>query len=289
LLTATVSTKGSASVSFTVPSHAGKGGHRVEAVGRTSALRASSSLTVTAPGEIRYLDEGARGCTRIAFIFDVGIGDPFDTGVLATLSSNDVPATMFLMGWWADKNPSLARRLATDGYVIGSHGYAQQALTGRSDAAVSADIQAAAKAITRATGAPPEPWFTPYAAAIDARVMRLIAGQGLVPVGWHVAANDYDETATEDAVYRRVVDNAYDGAIVEFHIDGPATRTSTGRALPRIIATLRDRGYQFVTIPEMALRCGAKSASAGNGSSAATRWLVSAGQFDAVEPRPFLG
>jgi peptidoglycan/xylan/chitin deacetylase (PgdA/CDA1 family) len=210
---------------------------------------------------VRYLDQGAAGCKRIAFIFDVGIGNTFDTGILATLAANDVPATMFLMGWWADRYPALARRLANDGYVIGSHGYAAQELTSRSDAAIASDIRAATKAITKATGVPPERWFTPYAAAIDNRVKAVIAKEGYVPVGWRVPANDYAASATEEDVYRRVVNGAYDGAIVEFHIDGPATRTSTGRALPRIIKTLRDRGYQFVTIPEMALRCTSASLS----------------------------
>jgi peptidoglycan-N-acetylglucosamine deacetylase len=117
------------------------------------------------------------------------------------------------------------------------------------------DIQQAGKSIARVLGAPPGPWFTPYAAAIDARVMKLIAGQGYVPVGWRISARDYDNTATEDDIYWRVVGNAYDGAIVEFHIDGPATARSTGRALPRIIDTLRSRGFQFVTVPDMAVSC----------------------------------
>jgi peptidoglycan/xylan/chitin deacetylase (PgdA/CDA1 family) len=261
LRTVTMSEKGGAAVSLTVPKGAGTGGHRVEAVGRTSGLVAWSTLTVIKPGELRYLDQGTAGCKRIAFIFDVGIGNTFDTGILTTLAANDVPATMFLMGWWADRYPALARRLAADGYVIGSHGYAAQELTARSDSAIASDIRAATKAITKATGVPPERWFTPYAAAIDTRVKTVIAKEGYVPVGWRVPANDYAASATEEDVYRRVVNGAYDGAIVEFHIDGPATRTSTGRALPRIIKTLRDRGYQFVTIPEMALRCSSISAN----------------------------
>jgi hypothetical protein len=85
----------------------------------------------------------------------------------------------------------------------------------------------------------------------------LIAGQGHLPVGWRIAARDYDETVYEADVYQRVVGNPYDGAIVEFHIDGPATATSTGRALPRIIDNLRNRGYRFVTIPQMAVACSA--------------------------------
>lgn len=259
LKTVAVSSKGMATVSLKVPANAGGGGHLVEAVGQTSRDRAVSVFSVTQNGQIRYLTKGTPGCNRIAFIFNIGVGYPLDTGVLDTLSAKDVPATMFVMGWWAEKNRSLLLRLASDGYVIGSHGYAQRELTPQSNAAVIQDIQKAKAAITNVLGSPPGPWFTPYAADIDNRVLNLIAGQGLTPVGWEISARDYDETAYESDVYARVVNNAYDGAIVEFHIDGPATRTSTGRALPRIIDTLRKRGYEFVTIPEMALRCGVEA------------------------------
>ena len=165
-------------------------------------------------------------------------------------------------------------RLVADGYVIGSHGYARQELTPLSDANVVKDIQKAGKAIEQATGAPAGPWFTPYAAAIDGRVMSLIAGQGYLPVGWRLAARDYDETAYEADDYQRVVGNAYDGAIVEFHIDGPATATSTGRALPRIIDNLRNRGYRFVTITQMAVASSAVATTTG-GSLVTLAWPAS--------------
>jgi hypothetical protein len=55
--------------------------------------------------------------------------------------------------------------------------------------------------------------------------------------------------------------NVYDGAIVELHLDGPASATSTGVALPWIVDELRDAGYTFVTIPELARPCATASAS----------------------------
>ncbi len=65
-----------------------------------------------------------------------------------------------------------------------------------------------------------------------------------------------------------MVNGAYDGAIVEFHIDGAATAVSTGRAPPRIIQTLRARGFTFVTIPRLATPCGAPAATTGTQTAA---------------------
>jgi peptidoglycan/xylan/chitin deacetylase (PgdA/CDA1 family) len=207
------------------------------------------------PQQPPYLLEGTAGCNRVALIFDVGIGDEFDWGIIDTLQNEDVPATMFIMGWWAKAYPSYAKRLADDGFVIGSHGDQSVELTGMSDAAVVQDIQHAAAAIQDATGAPPEPWFTAYAAASDDRIRSLVARQGYLPVSRAVPAIDYGADATAAGVYQRVTSQVYDGAIVEMHLDGPASATSTGVALPKLIHTLRAQGYQFVTIPDMASPC----------------------------------
>ena len=199
--------------------------------------------------------EGEAGCQRIALIFNVGVGDEPASGIIDTLEAEAVPATMFPMGWWAEEHPAILDRMVAGGFPIGSHGYASTELTLRSDAEVVADIHAAADAIKHATGAPVEPFFTPYAAAIDDRVAAIVAREGYLPVGWRLPANDYGADATAEAVSERVLGGAYDGAIVELHLDGPASAASTGEALPGIIASLREQGYQFVTIPEMILDC----------------------------------
>lgn len=207
------------------------------------------------PGHPPYLVEGTPGCQRVAFLFNIGVGDEPDTGILDTLEANDVPAAMFLMGWWVDENPPILQRMVDGDYLIGSHGYDSIELTTRSDEEVLDDVQRATAAIEEAIGRPMDPYFTPYAAAIDDRVRSIVAAQGLLPVAWNVPSADYGADATADAVYSRVMDNMYDGGIVEFHLDAPASAESTGQALPWIIDDLRAQGYQFVTIPEMTQPC----------------------------------
>ncbi|MGH2562474.1 MAG: polysaccharide deacetylase family protein [Thermomicrobiales bacterium] len=209
----------------------------------------------TDPAEPPYLGEGQPGCNRISLIFNIGIGEEPAWSIVDTLVDEDVPATMFIMGWWAEAHPEALTRLAAGGFVIGSHGDQPVELTRRPDAAVLADIRDSASAIEDVLGAQPGPWFTPYAAAIDGRVRSLIAREGYLPISWTVPAIDYGENATAEGVYQQVIGNVYDGAIVELHLDGPASTTSTAVALPRIVADLRDQGYQLVDIPDMAAPC----------------------------------
>ena len=207
------------------------------------------------PTHVPYLLSGESGCQRVALIFNVGVGYEPATGILDTLAVERVPATMFVMGWWAAEHPKILTRMVEEGYPIGSHGNWSQELTTLSDEDVAADVQNAVEAIEHATGKPPAPYFTPYAAAIDERVRAIVAATGVLPVAWEVPAADYGPDATADAVYDRVMDEIYDGAIVELHLDGPASAVSTGRALPRLIRDLRAQNYRFVTIPEMIEPC----------------------------------
>lgn len=206
-------------------------------------------------GSAPYLGAGDAGCRRVALIFNIGIGEAPATGILETLAAEQVPATMFVMGWWAEQRPPILERMVRDGYTIGSHGYAQTELTSLTDEQVRQDIRKAATAIEQATGSPLARLFTPYAAAIDDRVRALVAAEGYLPVAWEVATADYGPDATEEGVYDRIVRAVHDGAIVELHLDGPASAESTGRALPRVIRDLRAQGYRFVSIPEMAAPC----------------------------------
>ena len=213
-------------------------------------------LYVTESGEeAPWLTSGEPGCQRVALIFNIGIGDPPSETVVDTLLDRQVPATMFAMGWWAEEQPVYLRRLADEGFVIGSHGHNRQELTTLDDTAIAADLKAADEAIARVTGNEPEPWFTPYAAASDPRVRAVVGAAGYLPVGWEVPAADYGADATSAEVYDRVMSNIYDGAIVEMHLDGPATEWSTAEALPWIIDELEAEGYDFVTVPEMATPC----------------------------------
>lgn len=202
-----------------------------------------------------YFLQGEPGCGRVGFIFNIGVGYPPDVGILDTLKQERVAATMFPMGWWSEDRPPILERMVADGYPIGTHGDDAIELTERDDEAVVEDLRASVEAIEAVTGQTISRLFTPYAAAIDARVRALIANEGFLPVAWTVAAADYGADATEEGVYERVMAGIHDGALIEFHLDGPASAVSTGRALPRLIARLRADGYRFVTVPEMLLPC----------------------------------
>jgi peptidoglycan/xylan/chitin deacetylase (PgdA/CDA1 family) len=213
------------------------------------------ALFVSAGGAAPWFREGDPSCNRVAIIFNIGIGYTPSSTIVQTLLDYNVAATMFPMGWWALEQPGFLRMLADSGFVIGTHGHGSVNLPTLTDVAIDDDVSTSIEAIEWVLGKPIAPYFTPYAADSDERVRAIVSGLGLLPVGWHVAAVDYGPDATEQSVYDEVMPNIYPGAIIELHMDGPATEQSTALALPRIIEDLWAQGYELVTIPDLVNPC----------------------------------
>ena len=198
---------------------------------------------------------GVPGCSQVALMFNIGSGYEPAVGMLETLGAFGVPASMFIMGWLAEQSPWLVQELAAWGHHVGSHGYLPPELTIRSDEDVIWDLQAAAGALSWTLGYHPGPWFTPYASASDERVRSIASSLGLITMGWSVGSGDWDPGATADSVYSNVVGGAYDGAIIELHMDAQRSIDATASALPWIIDDLSAQGYRFVTIPQIVNGC----------------------------------
>jgi peptidoglycan/xylan/chitin deacetylase (PgdA/CDA1 family) len=198
---------------------------------------------------------GTPGCSQVALLFNMGSGYEPAYGVLDTLGTYGVPASMFVMGWLAEQNPGLVQAIAGGGHVVGSHGYVPPELTARSDDDVAADLSAAAGALSWALGYAPSPWFTPFASASDERVRAIASSLGLVTVGWSVSSGDWDPGASAESIHGNVVGGAFDGAIIEMHLDSPRSVDGTAVALPAIIEDLSAQGFRFVSIPTIAAGC----------------------------------
>ena len=88
--------------------------------------------------------------------------------------------------------------------------------------------------------------FRPPGGAEDSSVISTAAGLGMQTITWDVDPRDWT-TPGASAVYSRVVGAARAGSIILMH-DGGGPRGGTLEALPRIIDTLRARGYRFATV-----------------------------------------
>lgn len=66
----------------------------------------------------------------------------------------------------------------------------------------------------------------------------------------NVDSLDWKENATADSIYDRVTSKVTSGSIVLFHNDAE----HTPEALPNILKTLKDEGYEFVFIDDLIIK-----------------------------------
>jgi peptidoglycan/xylan/chitin deacetylase (PgdA/CDA1 family) len=171
--------------------------------------------------------------------------------LLDLLGRAGVRATFFVQGRWAEAFPATARRVATEGHLVGSHSFYHARLTLLSDEGVAADISRADAVVREATGVDPRPWFRcPFGdGSDDPRVLGAIARLGYVHVGWDVDSVDWDtdRTATQVAATIRAGASVRPTSVVLLHGWPPATL----RAVESTIRVFGREGATFVTIDEL--------------------------------------
>jgi cellulose synthase/poly-beta-1,6-N-acetylglucosamine synthase-like glycosyltransferase/peptidoglycan/xylan/chitin deacetylase (PgdA/CDA1 family) len=193
---------------------------------------------------------------RIALTFDDG-PDPRWTGKIASiLHADDVRGTFFLIGSQVARYPGLVRQLVRDGDEIGNHTFTHVLLSSVPGWQRSAQIDLTEAAIAGVTGRYTRLIRPPYSATPDAvtpqedRVLAQLAGRR-----YYIVLANYDSQDWQRPGVANIIKNASPpngtGGIVMLH-DGGGDRSQTVAAVRRLIPELRARGFQFVTVAQLA-------------------------------------
>lgn len=202
------------------------------------------------------VEHGPRDRNRVALTFDACTTrdpHPYDPRVAAVLAAMRVPATIFVSGGWAREEPGALEALARDPLLeIGNHAFTHPHLTRLPDERIRAELARTQSEIAARTGRAPVLFRPPYG-EYDARVVRIAAGLGLTTVEYDLPSGDPDARVDRRALVEWVLRRARPGSIVVMHLNH--RRFATGEALPEIVAGLRARGFELVTVSEL-LRSG---------------------------------
>lgn len=197
-------------------------------------------------GEVFW--RGPKNLKFIALTFDDGPQEPYTAQILDILKSLQVRATFFLIGAQVEKFPRLAQRIHAEDHAIGNHTFSHANLLMTAQEGVIGEVQKGEEAIFRATGISCK-LFRPPHGFKNADVIRACQRLGYTVVGWSEMAVDWNEK-NSDVIVSKIIERAQNGAIILLH-DGGGDRSRTVEALPEIIMGLQERGYRFVSIPQM--------------------------------------
>ena len=224
-------------------------------IGVVSTLFAYHGISPRSRFYGKVCSNGDRNRPRIALTFDDGPNEPYTSDVLSILEQYRIKATFFVIGQNARRYPETCRRIVTAGNVIGNHSYNHhKSLCLRRGKTAAHDIEMAHQAIYECTGfepklfRPPHGFRTPW-------LMRTVRHLGYTVVTWDNMTSDWKAEKSGDEIIRAILRRAKPGGVIVMH-DGRDTRLSYDRshmlqALPFVIETLMERGFDFVTIPEL--------------------------------------
>jgi peptidoglycan-N-acetylglucosamine deacetylase len=202
------------------------------------AGRAASTPThasSTPPSRAKDTPAKYRGTVYLTFDDGPSIYTP---AILDILRSTHSTATFFELGIRQAEHPAAAAEVRAQGSGIGNHTYDHSDLTALTRAQIRWEL----------AHGPRSRCVRPPYGATDVKVRRILTQQRLREVLWTVDTRDWSRPGVKKIVEAATGATVRAGSIVLMH-DGGGNRSQTVAALPQIIATLHQRGYDIRRIP----------------------------------------
>ena len=207
-------------------------------------------ISRTIPDETVRLNIGESGIGEkaIALTFDDGPSG-YTNELLEGLELYDAKASFFVIGKQAEKNPEIVQRAYENGHLIGNHTYSHIDFYKTSLTDIKEDINKGADIIETITGERPLFLRAPYGNVNFIQLNQL----DCFFIHWSSSTYDWFREE-EEYIYKRIMKEAKDGAIILMH----DTREVTVKAVLRAIPELQEQGYEFVRVDDLLSRNGEK-------------------------------
>ena len=209
-------------------------------------------------GLSQIVQHGTSGRPEIALTFDAGADRGNAETILDTLDAAGIKGSFGMTGAWAQANPDLVQRMVVEGHMVFNHTWDHRSFTGYSTAGSdegvldSADrikeIKDTEREIFNLTGYDTAPFFRPPFGDYDDGVLADVESAGYsVTVMWSCDTLGWNG-ATVDQILTRCADGAQAGDIILMHV---GANSADSDALPRMIQTLQDAGFDLVTVEQL--------------------------------------
>lgn len=192
------------------------------------------------------VSSGRRASKKIAVTFDDG-PSPDTAQFLNKLKSLKIKATFFMIGKQVPGNTALLKRMTREGHELANHSWNHANLSAGGSMAHD-QIVSTNRAIKRASGFQPC-LMRPPEGATSAGLVGTVRSLKMTSVLWDVDPQDWRYPGT-GTIVQTIRSHSHGGSIIVEH-DGGGPRGQTLAALPQYVATLKSRGYKFVTVSEL--------------------------------------
>lgn len=207
------------------------------------ALNTSASLQPT----LRPIYSAKTDKKVVALTFDISWGQEMAPKVLEILKQEDIKATFFLSGPWAKNHQELVKQIQQDGHEIESHGQEHVDLNTLGRQGAAQNIAAAHAILKELTGKEPT-YIRPPNGAFSKESVQGAKDMGYATVIWSVDSLDWKNPGV-DSIISRTTRLIHPGAIILMHASDSCKQTD--QALPQVIRTLKQQGYEFLLLDDL--------------------------------------
>ncbi|GFH99237.1 peptidoglycan-N-acetylglucosamine deacetylase [Bacteroidaceae bacterium] len=192
---------------------------------------------------------------RVVLTFDDGPSPDWTPKILDELKKANIKALFFMVGYHVQKYPEIAKRVADEGHTIGNHGYAHSVMLYYTPAEIEEEIKYTEHVIRGITGVTTK-YFRPPKAWLRKKIKQKVKSMGYETVLWSLNSKDW-VSFNHKLIVKYISKNIKNGDILLFHDSGHVTsteggnRTQTVKSISLLARTLREKGFEFVTIEEL--------------------------------------
>lgn len=197
---------------------------------------------------------------QVYLTFDDGPTPDITPQILDILKENEVPATFFVLGKFAEKHPELIKREYSEGHYIANHGFTHQySQIYQSKDTVYDEYVRTENAIKNALGNQNYNTYLfrfPGGSSggkyenIKAEARDLFRSYGVAFTNWNCLSGDAENSKTAEQCLNRIKETKEDNSLIVLMHDAN-DKTQTVEALPSIIQYFRDEGYTFKNFYEI--------------------------------------
>lgn len=182
----------------------------------------------------------------VALTYDDGPSSSVTPRILARLKENGGRATFFMVGKQAEKNMGIVKQMAEQGCEVANHTYDHTLMTKVEPAELAAQLARTNQVVSDASGISPI-LMRPCGGARSDAGMNVVGAISMPAVLWSIDTLDWKTRDAQNTV-NEVLNNVRDGDIILMH----DLYEATGDASDILIPELVKRGYQLVTVSELA-------------------------------------
>lgn len=182
-----------------------------------------------------------------ALTFDDGPHRTVTRRILEILNEQKVVSTYFPVGNVAIRYPDVIRDFVASGHEIGNHSYTHGDMRQMKIETLRHEV-AETNRILRELGGSSTLFRPPYG-RYSQDLLQVVREEGGQAVLWNVDTRDW-KVRDPDKIVEHVTTAAGSGSVLLLH----STYPTTADALPRVIATLREKNCEFVTLSDWIAR-----------------------------------